>query len=73
MSEWQPIETIPSDGEYVLAGWTQNSTRDTEFPRMAVGRMIGCAFWATAGWAGSTAADLPTHWMKLPAPPEEKG
>lgn len=62
MSEWQPIETAPKDGSYVLV-WAESGH---EFAR-----------WFRAGECWIRAEDMqnlwgedaPTHWMPLPAPP----
>lgn len=73
MSEWQPIETAPRDGTYILLGWSVNPTKDGEFPKMSVGKSIDrdSGWWLTAGWASSTVQMAPTHWMPLPPPPSE--
>lgn len=61
---WQPIETAPKDGSWVL---------------VCAGRNVWIAQWATpkthadssiSGWrAGHTYTDGVTHWMPLPEPP----
>ena len=67
MSEWQPIETAPKDGKYILA------------VRNAVGHraVTVIVFDEVLGWVGRTVEDekkmvkyQPTHWMPLPEPPE---
>ena len=65
MAEWQPIETAPKDGTWIV---------------ICDGRHAGCflaAYWdgdeeAPYKWFtvdGSYHADFPTHWMPLPEPP----
>lgn len=76
--DWQPIETAPKDGTYILVwsereGWRGN-------PRMvcATWEPSGTGAWAIYG-AGPTRHSeqwldrgiIPTHWMPLPEPPKE--
>ena len=74
MNEWQPIETAPKDGTGVLAFALGNPA----------GYFYGVAMWVNADpdLNPHTPADKlslwwwpyairPTHWMPLPAPPEE--
>ena len=68
MSEWQPIETAPKDGEDLLLWWEEDVA-------------IGC-WWLfhpnvhPPRWvdsredAGVTHDPEPTHWMPLPEPPK---
>jgi hypothetical protein len=77
MSDWQPIETAPKDGTYILlfvrtswggpeihkACWEDN-TYD-----------VKCEAWCIANstdrdYNTSDEVECPTHWMPLPAPPE---
>lgn len=65
---WQPIETAPKDGTWVL-GFR---------PRIAVQDQIQCYCWNAFGctddlWVNATDTndfdEQPTHWQPLPAPP----
>ena len=61
MSEWQPIETAPKDGTYVLLYEPRNDDHDYE---------IG--FFECSEWFGPDhiyTIDA-THWMPLPEPPK---
>jgi hypothetical protein len=78
MSEWQPIETAPQDGEPILI-WKPAE-------RM-VGEYMMAAYWHDdadgfvpvggiykQGYRSSvtgTDQGYPTHWMPLPAPPKD--
>lgn len=62
MSEWQPIETAPTDGSELIV-------LDDGFVRTAVwnpmmGRFTG------AGGNVFNWCENPTHWMPLPEPPK---
>ena len=76
MSEWQPIETAPMKGKFLVFGgeWVAES-RDGGDPRTPAGVVMvnrsgrpkfyvadSDEFWP---WI-----DSPTHWMPLPAPPQ---
>lgn len=73
MSEWQPIETAPKDGKYVLvwpgrctgiacdiARWEDDKYAKSPRP-----------FWARIGFSTKTGdrVNSPTHWQPLPPPP----
>lgn len=65
---WQPIETAPKDGTYSVY-WDGTSMEIlNEPPRCALGKWMPDA----NGWCGSSRSFYPTHWMPLPAPPQEK-
>ena len=69
MSEWQPIETAPRDGTWVLVcgnGWAVTTAW------YAMNERVGKAYWkADTEWDDDYLADrLPTHWMPLPEPPQ---
>lgn len=59
MSEWQPIETAPSNGAYVLIVGGRHAVATTA-P-------------ADGEWwrSNKLLKAVPTHWMPLPAPPEQ--
>lgn len=68
---WQPIETAPKDGAWILV---VDYTDDESF---------GVAYWFAgdgeykdAGWYSTSCCDditmfYPTHWMPLPQPPKD--
>lgn len=69
MSEWQPIETAPSQQTILLWAITDTSMSPPNW-KMATGH------WATVLeqwiWDGREVRDhevQPTHWMPLPEPP----
>jgi hypothetical protein len=66
MSEWKPIETAPKDGRHVLLacirfvceGYHESDERGW--------------FQANTHWTDTVDGSvIPTHWMRLPAPPKE--
>lgn len=59
---WQPIETAPKDGKDVLV-FTHNGLVRLAFYDKALGGV-----WSS--WPGRNQC-TPTHWMPLPAPPEQ--
>lgn len=63
MSEWQPIETAPKDGETPVLTW---------YPKAYQGKGGHYVMLWQDGkwWAIPGAFELkPTHWMPLPSPP----
>lgn len=62
MTGWQPIETAPKDGRYILLFDPSAS------PDHRVVRAHFNDYWETAD--GTTWLDNVTHWMPLPDPPE---
>ena len=78
--EWQPIETAPKDGTWVLLtggvifyGWDGD-----DFPDCVVGQYVSDQYvsedkWQFAWYDGGCYGEYehPTHWMPLPAPPKE--
>jgi len=60
--EWQPIETAPKDGAWLLLYWVT----------MPITLYPFCAFWDDGWWHPSFrdyGEVFPTHWMPLPEPP----
>lgn len=78
MSEWQPIETAPKDGRFILL-WDANSS----FTVGAQDRICATGAWIIDPYHGSGAwqvgrdddeyapsrFDSPSHWMPLPEAP----
>lgn len=82
MSEWQPIETAPRDGTWVLLCGGQTTEDDYNDEGVRKLRPV-VAFWEAPRWDGDeghwnfcywdgdwgTGYDSPTHWMLLPPMP----
>lgn len=69
-NEWQPIETAPKDGTYILL--LGDSGYTTTPYRVAVGCWVEGYrdFWIThSNDAFTDDGEPPTHWMPLPALP----
>ncbi len=71
MSEWQPIETAPSD-RYILL---LDRSRPAWDGNMEVGKWFGDAsngcWWSSGGPNGGLELEFDfTHWMPLPPPPD---
>lgn len=65
---WQPIETAPKDGTWIL-GYESRIGMNTKYVPHEVIRWI--AF--SEKWRNSAdQLSEPTHWMPLPAPPAVK-
>ncbi len=82
MMEWQPIETAPKDGTWILAINNRRNQaviiwRDDAFDEGDPDRTRGEGGWIhpfTTGyrstfWNGGCGS-VPTHWMPLPEPPK---
>lgn len=71
--QWQPIETAPRDGSRFLAYAIEEA--DDMMPQIARWELIEQRF--VLSWDGTAFGDpsvMPdplTHWMPLPAPPQE--
>lgn len=61
--QWQPIETAPKDGTWILI-WLD-----------WIGHPMSSAFdngsWQNLPWVANSKLYNPTHWMPLPKPPTE--
>ena len=76
--DWQPIETAPKDGTWVLLA-TNNPDPisgipdlDIWFPYVGLGRYIADTDYDDRGWMRCSEYSVnfePTHWMPLPKPP----
>lgn len=63
MSEWQPIETAPKDGTFIVA-WCPD--RKPALRRCVVRWKVGWGFLATP----SDQQRSPTLWAPIPEPPQ---
>ena len=61
--EWQPIDTAPKDGRWLLVTWAGKVNRCEAMQYLPE---TGDWMW----WDGDCARDAPTHWMPLPEPPK---
>lgn len=74
MSGWQPIDTVPLDGTWVLLTGGNSSRHQygdqPNNPGMAICRW---PIWEAGGWRDQWddyyGPENPTHWMPLPDPP----
>ncbi len=81
MSNWQPIETAPKDGAWVLVygrgpddeAKGERRTAVAQFTNYLNGITREEFWWQFAWYDGGYYGgfDEPTHWMPLPAPPTE--
>lgn len=79
--QWQPIETSPIDGPYLVHGGLINGAANPGIVKVD-GRIIGHAAFNFDGFAfvvsgapcdcGQRVVVSPTHWMPLPEAPEEE-
>lgn len=68
MWQWQPIETAPTDGTYIMLGYT---AQGDEMPRglmVGVGAIFGDKLWIIN--AEDNEKMWPSYWMHLPMPPK---
>ncbi len=73
MSEWQPIETAPKDGQHVLLAITEDGPPGLGYVSEGYYEEDGDRGWYSANthWTDSYDGSLfPSHWMPLPKPPE---
>ncbi|WP_179954011.1 DUF551 domain-containing protein [Denitrobaculum tricleocarpae] len=69
MSEWQPIETAPKDGTWVLGFQRRSAPQDTI--------QVWTFSYSENLWINAADSndfdEQPSHWMPLPTPPGEEG
>ncbi len=73
MTEWQPIETAPKDGQYVLL-YGPNLSRRPHGQVVAAYFEYQIEYWHVEdGKFGPypLRGPAPTHWMPLPEPPND--
>ena len=81
--DWQPIETAPKDGTWILvsggkAGFDDYMKEIESWPQCMVAFCEPARdewsrdYWAVCFWDGGWRTDYesPTHWMPLPEPPK---
>lgn len=71
-NEWQPIETAPKDGTWILLYKEQELSGIVQVDEWCPS--IQTVKWAYDRWcecSGYSAFATPTHWMPLPKPPTE--
>ena len=68
-AEWQPIATAPAPGVRVLATW--DNTWNTEGEHIEVCEAGECGEWFYS-FDGDAPTTAPTHWMPLPAAPDDR-
>ena len=61
-NEWQPIETAPDDGTFILVF-------DSEWGIMIANNYDSLSGWSVM-WDDRCTEINPTHWMPLPKPPK---
>lgn len=79
MDGWQPIETAPKDGSYIVAGkftdqalgWVRHSRWITEVEICDLEGWGEASDFIAAWTSGNDDGEpcYPTHWMPLPTPP----
>ncbi len=71
---WQPIETAPKKGPYLVYGGRMNSDLNFSGPDDEVSGVVkveGSGFSVSDTCYYSVWVENPTHWMPLPAPPAD--
>jgi len=82
MSDWQPIDTAPKDGSWVLgldaesktSGIVRWSSKDDYIKRSKEQGTANWKYVAHEGWQSyeyDSAYDSPSHWLSIPNPPEK--
>lgn len=76
MSEWEPIESAPKDGTFILMYKSVGTHYlDNEYTPFYVCQWLENGTYGGPGWfygEGEFFLRNPTHWMPLPAPPRKK-
>lgn len=67
---WQPIETAPAEGPYLVYGGTCFSDLDDEGEAALVTKVDGNDYAVSDVCYYSVWISNPTHWMPLPAAPK---
>jgi hypothetical protein len=62
--EWQPIETAPRDGTFIIAWQPHISDSDIRILRSVNG------YWSDEHGIGQSTLRDPKYWMPLPEPPK---
>ena len=74
MTEWQPIETAPKDGTWIL-GYHPKEWPIICWYMVCITDPMGNHYeheaWHRMNGAGVSMFNSPTHWMPLPEPPSE--
>lgn len=70
-SQWQPIETAPKDGTWVLLLWPMTRTNVMVSGKYYISARDFEEMWLSQPSVEST--HEPTHWMPLPSPPTQDG
>lgn len=80
MTDWQPIETAPKNGESVILAqgrfvevgfWVDTSHQEQQLVSSSGRRETYEWVDVVSGyWEGTTEIYGPTHWMPLPEPPK---
>ena len=71
-TQWQPIETAPKDGSYIILYRPSNDGRHKDAVREGKFHRYGMAETWRVRSGGVWDIDAPTHWQPLPEPPESE-
>lgn len=67
LTGWQPSETAPKDGTWILGYWPECAFQDRVTAMQWYSAAFSSPYWLDA--ADSLDWTKPTHWQPLPAPP----
>ena len=77
MTDWQPIDTAPKDGTYILLGWPRKHGPESGIVLIGAWLNIESAdvnepegWWGWNDYLGFAKVAFMTHWMPLPEPPK---